>query len=442
MIYNVEKETMNQEDRVALQLESLQKTIKHVYENNTFHKNKLDEAGVKPENIKSLKDIEKLPFMKKSDLRDNYPKGLFAVPNEDIVRLHASSGTSGKPTIAAYTKNDIEMWAEVVARSIAAAGGEKQGTMHNAYGYGLFTGGLGIHHGGEKLGITTIPVSTGNTARQILVINDLKPDIICATPSYALHLADVMEAEGINPRETSLKYGIFGAEAWSEEMRSLVEERLNIKAVDIYGLSEVVGPGVSVECVEAQDGLHVQEDHFYPEIIDSETLEVLPDGEYGELVFTSLTKEAFPVIRYRTGDISAIQRGKCKCGRTTVRMSRAKGRVDDMLIIKGVNVFPSEVERSLLQISELTPNYQLHLTRSGYVDSVELQVEICEEIYEKTNRLLTDELIHDVKKRAQTVIRNECLINLNIEIVKPKALPRSEGKAIRVVDKRNENAMN
>lgn len=441
MIYNVERETMSQEDRVALQLESLQKTVKHVYENNTFHKNKLDEAGIKPENIKSLKDIEKLPFMKKSDLRDNYPKGLFAVPNEDIVRLHASSGTSGKPTIAAYTKNDIEMWAEVVARSIAAAGGEKQGIMHNAYGYGLFTGGLGIHHGGEKLGITTIPVSTGNTARQILVINDLKPDIICATPSYALHLADVMEAEGINPRETSLKYGIFGAEAWSEEMRSLIEERLNIKAVDIYGLSEVVGPGVSIECVEAQDGLHVQEDHFYPEIIDPDTLEVLPDGEYGELVFTSLTKEAFPVIRYRTGDISAIQRSTCECGRTTVRMSRAKGRVDDMLIIKGVNVFPSEVERSLLQISELTPNYQLHLTRSGYVDSVELQVEICEEIYEKTSRSLTDQLIHDIKKRAQTVIRNECLININIEIVKPQALPRSEGKAIRVVDKRKESAM-
>lgn len=440
MIYNEEMETMNQKDREEVQLERLKNTLHRVYENNDFYRNSLDEAGIKLEDVTELTDIEKLPFIQKSDLRDNYPDGLFAAPKEEFVRLHASSGTSGKPTIAAYTKNDIDMWAEVVARSIAAAGGEKNGTLHNAYGYGLFTGGLGIHHGGEKLGITTIPVSTGNTARQILMIQDLKPDIICATPSYAVHLAEVMEAQGIDPRKTSLKYGIFGAEAWSEEMRKVLEEKLGLKAVDIYGLSEVVGPGVSIECVEAQDGLHVQEDHFYVEVIDPDTLEVLPEGEYGELVFTSLTKEAFPVIRYRTGDIASIRRGTCKCGRTTVRMSRPKGRVDDMLIIKGVNVFPSEVERSLLQISEMSPNYQLYLSKDGHVDYVELQVEICEDVFSQTNQSLTNSRIEEVRKRAQKIIQNECLINININILEPRTLPRSEGKAIRIIDERMQAA--
>src|SRR5699024_1024163 len=436
MIYNEERETMNQAEREELQLRFLTNTLHRVYENNDFYRKSLDDAGIKPDDITSIKDIEKLPFIQKKDLRDNYPDGLFAAPQEEIVRLHASSGTSGKPTIAAYTRNDIDMWAEVVARSIAAAGGTKHGVLHNAYGYGLFTGGLGLHHGGEKLGISTVPVSTGNTARQILMIQDLKPDLICSTPSYALHLAEVMEAQGIDPKKTSLKYGIFGAEAWSEEMRDMLEEKFDIKAVDIYGLSEVVGPGVAVECIEAQDGLHVQEDHFYVEVIDPETLEVLPEGEYGELVFTSLTKEAFPVIRYRTGDIAAIDRGTCKCGRTTVRMSRTKGRVDDMLIIKGVNVFPSEIERSLLQVNELTPNYQLHLSKDGHGDHVELRVELDETIFDELGRSLTHRRVQELTKRAQTLIRNECLINININILEPKALPRSEGKAIRVIDER------
>ena len=440
MIFNKERETMSEVEREALQLHLLKNTLERVYENNVYYKNAMDNVGVKPEDVTSLTDIQKLPFLTKKDLRDNYPTGLFAAPQEEIVRFHASSGTSGKPTIAAYTKNDIDMWAEVIARSIVAAGGRKSGIMHNAYGYGLFTGGLGLHHGGEKLGITTIPVSTGNTARQILVIQDMKPDVICATPSYALHLAEVMEAKGLDPRDTSLKYGIFGAETWSEEIRALLEEKFAIKAVDIYGLSEVVGPGVAIECIEAQDGLHIQEDHFFVEVIDPDTLEVLPDGEYGELVFTSLTKEAFPVIRYRTGDISAIKRGTCECGRTTVRMSRTKGRVDDMLIIKGVNVFPSEVERSLLQVSELSPNYQLHLSKNGHVDHVELRVEICDEVYRKTNQSLADERIHEVKRKVQTVIRNECLINIHVNIVEPKTLPRSEGKAVRIIDERMQTA--
>lgn len=436
MIYNLKRETMHKEERETLQLRLLRKTLERVYENNAFYKKTFDDAGVKIEDIKTIDDIRRLPFLTKQDIRDNYPDGLFSASKDEIVRYHASSGTSGKPTVVAYTKNDIEVWSELVARSITAAGGRRDGVLHNAYGYGLFTGGLGLHHGGEKLGITTIPVSTGNTSRQILVINDLKPDIICSTPSYALHLAEVMEAEGIDPRTTSLKYGIFGAEAWSESMRQLIEDKFDIKAVDIYGLSEVIGPGVSIECVEAQDGLHIHEDHFLVEVIDPDTLEVLPEGEYGELVFTSLTKEAFPVIRYRTGDIAAIYREPCVCGRTTIRMTRTKGRIDDMLIIKGVNVFPSEVERSLLKISELTPNYQLQISKDGYVDNVELQVEISEDIYERINRSLSNQFIEKIKKRAQTIIRNDCLINIGIRILAPNTLERSQGKATRIIDKR------
>lgn len=438
MIFNRERETMSQGDREALQLRQLQTTLERVYENNSYYKKTLDEANVKPSDIKSLDDIRRLPFLTKSILRENYPTGLFAAPQSEIVRYHASSGTSGKPTLTAYTKNDIDVWAEVIARSIVAAGGRPSGILHNAYGYGLFTGGLGLHHGGEKLGITVIPVSTGNTSRQILVINDMQPDVICATPSYALHVAEVMEKQGIDPRKTSLKYGIFGAEAWSEGMRQELEERFDIKAVDIYGLSEVMGPGVSIECVEAQDGLHIQEDHFYVEVIDPDTLEPLPEGEYGELVFTSLTKEAFPVIRYRTGDIAAITREPCVCGRTTVRMSRPKGRVDDMLIIRGVNVFPSEVERSVLQVEELTPNYQLFVSRNGHVDDVELKVELSEEAFNKMNQTLDAETVQQIKKKAETVIRNECLIGIDVKVIEPGTLPRSEGKAVRVVDKRKQ----
>lgn len=437
MIYNPERETMGKVEKEALQLMLLKKTLNRAYYNNDYYKNAFDQALVHPDDITSLEDIQKLPFLTKKDLRDHYPTGLF-VKNVDIVRYHASSGTSGKPTITAYTKNDIDMWAECIARSIVAAGCKEKGILHNAYGYGLFTGGLGLHHGAEKLGITTIPVSTGNTARQILVINDLKPDILCSTPSYALYLAEEMERKGMDPSETSLKYGIFGAETWSEEMRQLLQEKLGIIAVDIYGLSEVVGPGVAIECAEAQDGLHIQEDYFYVEVIDPDTLEVLPEGEYGELVFTSLTKEAFPVIRYRSGDIASITREKCVCGRTTVRMSRPKGRVDDMLIIKGVNVFPSEVERSLLQVEELSPNYQLHLTKRGHIDHVELKVEVKEEFFKSVNHSLEDERIKEIERKLQTTIRNECLVNIDVNIVKPNTIPRSQGKAVRIIDERME----
>lgn len=436
MMFNKERESMPQEEREQLQLSLLQKTLDRLYNNNDYYKNLFNDMNLKVEDIQSLDDVQKLPFLTKEIIREQYPYGLFAAPQEDIIRLHASSGTSGKPTLTAYTRNDIEVWSEIIARSIVAAGGRKSGVLHNAYGYGLFTGGLGLHHGGEKLGITVIPVSTGNTSRQILVIEDMKPDVICATPSYALYLAEVMEKEGIDPRKTSLKYGIFGAEAWSEEMRVQLEERFDIKAVDIYGLSEVMGPGVSIECVEEQDGLHIQEDHFYVEVIDPDTQEPLPEGEYGELVFTSLTKEAFPVIRYRTGDIASITRKPCSCGRTTVRMSRPKGRVDDMLIIKGVNVFPSEVERSLLKVGEITPNYQLHVSRNGHVDDVELKVEISEEVYKEVNERLDDPRILDICRVAQAYIRDECLINIGITILEPGVLPRSQGKAIRVIDER------
>lgn len=435
MYFNEEMETMVIHNRKQLQLDRLKATVHRVY-NNEFYRGLFMKKGVRPEDIQTLEDIGKLPFLTKEHIREQYPKGLICVGEEDVVRYHASSGTSGKPTITAYTQNDIDAWADMIARSIMSAGGRKQDVLHNAYGYGLFTGGIGVHTGAEKLGISVIPVSTGNTSRQIMMIQDLQPSVIAATPSYMLHLGEVMEKEGIDPRSTSLKYGIFGAEAWSEEMRKQIEERFALKAVDIYGLSEVMGPGVAIECVEEQNGLHIQEDHFYVEVIDTETQEVLPDGEYGELVFTSLTKEAFPVIRYRTGDIASLKRGTCSCGRTTVKMSRPKGRVDDMLIIKGVNVFPSEVELSLLKVQELSPNYQLHVTRNGYVDDVELNVEITPELYKRINENINCEKVVKIIKLAERKIRNDCLINIKINVLKPGTLERSEGKAIRVVDKR------
>lgn len=439
MIFNKEIETLERSEMDTLQLSRLQETVERVYQNVEFYKKKFDELHLKPNDIKSIEDIKKLPFTVKSDLRDHYPYGLFATPMEDIIRLHASSGTSGKPTVVAYTENDIDNWAEIVARSITAAGGSQNEVMHNAYGYGLFTGGLGLHDGGEKLGITTVPVSGGNTNRQILLLEDLKPQVICSTPSYALHIAEVMEEQGKDPRKTNLKYGIFGSEPWSEEMRNTLEEKFDIKAVDIYGLSEVVGPGVAIECHEEQDGLHIQEDHFFVEVIDPDTLETVPDGEEGELVFTSLTKEAFPVIRYRTGDIATITRKKCNCGRTTVRMSRVKGRIDDMLIIRGVNVFPFEMERSLLQMKALSPHYQIHLKKDGAMDAVELQVELSEPTFHQYKQDINHENIGNLKDYIQSTIKDECLVSVDVTILPPKSIPRSEGKAVRVVDQRTEH---
>ncbi|HLR67962.1 MAG TPA: phenylacetate--CoA ligase PaaK [Virgibacillus sp.] len=437
MIFNEKLETLERSQMEELQLNQLQKTVERAYNHVAFYKDKFDELGITPKDIQSLEDVRKLPFTIKKDLRANYPYGLFASPMEDIIRLHASSGTSGKPTVVGYTRNDIDNWGEIVARSITAAGGGKGDIMHNAYGYGLFTGGLGLHTGGEKLGIATVPVSGGNTHRQIMLIEDFQPRVICSTPTYALHIAEVMEEQGKDPRETSLKYGIFGSEPWSEEMRKTLEDTFDIKAVDIYGLSEVVGPGVAIECHEEQNGLHIQEDHFFVEVIDPDTLEPLPDGEEGELVFTSLTKEALPVIRYRTGDLASITREKCKCGRTTVRMSRIKGRLDDMIIVRGVNVFPSEMERSLLQVSDLAPHYQVYLKRNGTMDTVELHVELTEDYYLECSQDLGHNNVDKLKKQIKTLIKEECLVSIDVNIKAPKSIPRSEGKAVRVVDERN-----
>lgn len=436
MIFNREMETMAREEMEALQLKRLQDTVRSVYNAVPFYRDKLEQQGIQPESIQAVKDIRRLPFTVKKDLRDHYPFGLLAVDKSKVVRLHASSGTSGKPTVVGYTRADIDNWAEMVARAIAAAGGRPGEVLHNAYGYGLFTGGLGLHYGSEKLGMATVPVSGGNTERQILLIEDFKPTVICGTPSYILNIVETMARMGKDPRKTSLKYGIFGAESWSQEMRRELEQRLNIKAVDIYGLSEVMGPGVSIECHEAQDGLHVMDDHFYVEVIDPITLEPVPDGEIGELVFTSLTKEAMPLIRYRTGDVASITREPCACGRTTTRMSRVKGRIDDMLIIRGVNVFPSEIESHLLQIEELEPHYQLILTRNGPLDEVALNTEISEEVYTAFERNLSHAKILELSERLARLLKDKCLVTIHVNILAPGSIPRSEGKAVRVVDRR------
>ncbi len=432
ILHEIETASRNEIEKV--QLANLQETVVNVYNNVAFYKKAFDDLQVSPKDIQSLRDIMRLPFTVKKDLRNHYPFGLFAVDQNKLVRVHASSGTSGKPTVVGYTKTDIKNWAEIVARAIVIAGGEPGGFLHNAYGYGLFTGGLGLHYGSEELGMVTVPVSGGNTDRQINLIMDFKPLVICATPSYILNIAERMIELGIDPRGTSLKFGIFGAEPWSEEMRQTIEEKMGIKACDIYGLSEVIGPGVSVECHEAQDGLHIAEDHFLVEVIDPDTLEPLPEGETGELVFTSLTKEAFPVIRYRTGDIASITKKKCKCGRTTIRMSRVKGRIDDMLIIRGVNVFPSEIEHFLLAIDGIVPHYQLHLDKKGTLLNVELQVEIDEFFYHNVGGDMEHQEIGKLKRTIQNVMKSNCLVSMDVKVHAPKMIPRSEGKAVRVVD--------
>ena len=433
-----EEEVMSRSEMETLQLSRLKETVERVYNKVPFYQKKFKERNITVESIQSLEDLKKLPFTKKKDLRDHYPYNLFAVHMKEIVRIHASSGTSGKPTVVAYTQNDIGHWSDIVARAIAIAGGDPDGIFHNAYGYGLFTGGLGLHYGAERLGMATVPVSGGNTDRQITVIEDFKPTVIAGTPSYVLKMAEEMVQHGKNPKETSLQFGIFGAEPWSEEMRRILEETYGIKACDIYGLSEVMGPGIAMECHEAQDGLHIAEDHFIVEVINPDTLEVVPDGEEGELVFTSLTKEAFPVIRYRTGDIASITREKCKCGRTTTKMSRVKGRIDDMLIIRGVNVFPSEIEHYLIQLEELSPHYQVYLHQRGSLDIVELHVEINDEMDKQINGNMEHEYISKIKKTVQHSMKNHCLVSMDVKVLPPKSIPRSEGKAIRVIDCRKE----
>jgi phenylacetate-CoA ligase len=431
MIWNEEYETLSREKLEVLQLRRLQDLVERVYFRVKPYRDMMDEAGVKPEDIKTLADINKLPFTTKDFLRDNYPFGLFTVPLEQVVRVHASSGTTGKPTVVGYTKRDIETWAEVMARSLACAGVQRQDVVHNAYGYGLFTGGLGAHYGAEKLGATVIPISGGQTKRQILIMQDFGSTVLLSTPSYALNMADAMADMGVDATSLKLRVGIFGAEPWSENMREEVEKKLGLKAIDIYGLSEIIGPGVSMECIEAQHGLHIFEDHFLPEIIDPDTGEVLPMGETGELVFTTLTKEAFPIIRYRTKDITRLIKEPCICGRNFVRMEKISGRTDDMLIIRGVNVFPTQVEHVLVGIEGVEPHYQIIVNREGSLDTMEVQVEVSEKIF-------SDEIknLENLSKRIQAEIKDLIGSSCKVTLVEPKTIQRSEGKAKRVIDNR------
>jgi len=431
MIYNEEFETLPREALEALQLKRLQQVASRVYHTVGFYRKAFDKAGVSPDDIKSLDDLKRLPFTCKQDLRDNYPFGLFTVPMTNIVRVHASSGTTGKPTVVGYTKRDIGTWAELMARSFAAAGLTKNDIIHNAYGYGLFTGGLGAHYGAEKLGASVIPMSGGSTKKQILLLQDFGPTAICCTPSYLLFLAEAGKEMGVDMKSLKLRIGILGAEPWSQKMRAQIEETLDITALDIYGLSEIMGPGVGIECIEGRCGLHIFEDHFIVEVIDPVTGEVLPYGEKGELVFTTITKEAFPLIRYRTKDISRLMPEICKCGRTFVRMERVSGRSDDMLIIRGVNVFPSQIESVLMDIEGLKPHYQLIVDREGSMDTLEVRVEVSEKVFSDEIRQL-----QKLEKRITKDIKDYLGVTTKVKLVEPKSLERFEGKAQRVVDKR------
>lgn len=409
----------------ALQLERMQKSLHHAYENSPHYRKAFDAHGVHPSELKELSDLAKFPFTTKQDLRENYPFGMFATPMDDIVRVHASSGTTGKPTVVGYTQNDIDTWANVVARSIRAAGGRRKDLVHVAYGYGLFTGGLGAHYGAERLGCTVIPMSGGQTEKQVQLIQDFNPNIIMVTPSYMLNIADEMERQGIDPHKLNLRLGIFGAEPWTGSMREELEQRLGIDAIDIYGLSEVMGPGVAMECAETKDGPTIWEDHFYPEIINPETGEVVPDGEEGELVFTSLSKEALPIIRYRTRDLTRLLPGTA---RTMRRMDRITGRSDDMLIIRGVNVFPTQIEEQIIGTTGLAPHYMIEVNRDGNLDTMSVQVESQENMDDAQKQRTSKELQHHIKSIVG--------VSTRIEIVPPGSVPRSEGKAKRVIDHR------
>jgi len=431
MIWNDDFETLPREAIESLQLRRLQQTVERVYATVPFYREVFDRIGVKPKDIKRLEDLQRLPFTLKKDMRDNYPYGLFAVPLEQIVRIHASSGTTGKPTVVGYTKRDIETWTELMARSFFAAGAHKGDVIHNAYGYGLFTGGLGAHYGAERIGASVIPMSGGNTKKQLMIMKDFGSTVLTCTPSYSLFLAEVAAEEGIDIRKLKLKVGILGAEPWSEKMRQEIESKLGIKAIDIYGLSEILGPGVGIECIEAQNGLHVWEDHFLLEIIDPDTQEVLPDGEKGELVITTITKEGIPLIRYRTRDITRLTREPCICGRTHARIDRLSGRSDDMLIIRGVNVFPSQIESVLFNIKGIEPHYQLLVDRDGTLDTLEVLVEVDEQTFSDEVRKL-QQLSGTIQKQIKELLGVTCKVRL----VEPKTLARSEGKAQRVIDNR------
>ena len=409
----------------GLQLQRLKWSVKHAWENVAPYRSKCEEAGVGPSDLDSLDDLAKFPFTVKDDLRQSYPFGMFAVPQKDVVRVHASSGTTGKPTVVGYTRNDIDMWATVVARSIRASGGGPGDKVHVAYGYGLFTGGLGAHYGAEKLGAMVVPMSGGQTPKQVQLITDFEPDIIMVTPSYMLNIADEFERQGLNPADSSLKVGIFGAEPWGDAMRQELEQRCGLDAVDIYGLSEVIGPGVANECIETKDGPTIWEDHFYPEIINPKTGEPVADGEMGELVFTSLTKEALPIIRYRTRDLTRLLPGTA---RTMRRMDKITGRSDDMLIIRGVNVFPTQIEERVLAVSALAPHYQIRVSRDGQLDVFSVQVEKTTEAAGADSAAIAAELRKSIKDYVG--------VSASIEVCEPGEVARSEGKAVRVVDER------
>lgn len=428
--WNAEIETMDVEALRKLQGERLKATIERVYRNVPYYAEKMKRAGVTPDDINGIEDLKKLPFTYKTDLRDNYPFGTFAVPMEQVVRVHASSGTTGKMTVVGYTENDIGTWSECMARSLTNVGVTSKDIVHVAYGYGLFTGGLGLHYGAEKVGATVIPVSGGNTRRQVELLRDFKATVLCCTPSYALYIADEMAEMGVKKEDLHLRLGIFGAEPWTEEMRQQIEERLGLKAYDIYGLSEIIGPGVAMEC-EEKNGLHIMADHFIPEIIDPVTEEVLPPGSKGELVFTCITKEALPLIRYRTRDLTILDWHKCACGRTSPRMFKVTGRSDDMLIIRGVNVFPSQVESVLLKYSEVEPHYQIIVDRKDNLDVMEIQIEV-------TNGLFSDEVrkLEALERRIREDIESTLGISAKVRLVEHKTIQRSEGKAKRVIDRR------
>lgn len=431
MYWNQEAECMSRDRLQELQLRRLKKTLDRVYNNVPHYRRAFQAKGFEPGDLKGLGDLAGLPFTVKQDFRDNYPFGLFTVPQNEIVRFHASSGTTGKPTVVGYTRDDLDTWSELMARSLVCAGTTRNSVVQNAYGYGLFTGGLGVHYGAERVGAAIIPISGGNTQRQVMLMKDFGTDILTCTPSYALFISEVIQEMGLDLSEFKLRAGIFGAEPWSENMRQQIETRLRINAVDIYGLSEIIGPGVSIEC-EEKCGLHIFEDHFIAEIIDTDTGEVLPYGEKGELVLTTITKEALPVIRYRTRDITTLHVESCLCGRTHVRMEKVTGRSDDMIIIRGVNVFPSQVESVLLEVGETEPHYQLVVTREGHLDNLEIQVEVSERMFsDKVKRL--EELEEKIRFHIELILG----IAAKIRLVEPKTIPRSEGKAQRVIDKRN-----
>jgi phenylacetate-CoA ligase len=430
MIWNKEAECMSDDDRKDLQLKRLKSAVKNAYDNVPYYRKRFNELNITPDDINTLKDIEKLPFTTKDDLRDAYPFEMFAVPRKQIVEVHTSSGTTGKPTVSGYTRGDIEIWSEVMARGLSMAGVTDEDIIQNTHGYGLFTGGFGVHYGAQKIGATVIPISTGQTKRQIEIMQDFGTTVMIFTPSYGLYLAEELEEEGVDIKDLDFKAIGFGAEMWTEEMRQEIEKRFNAPAYNIYGLTEIMGPGVGLEC-SVQDGLHLFEDHFYPEIIDSETLETLPEGNRGELVLTTLTREGTPLIRFRTKDITLLKRGKCGCGRNLVKMDRVTGRTDDMLKIRGVSVFPSQIEKALLRIDGLEPHYQIIVTRPHLMDELEVRVEASEGLFSDKIKELVG-----IRLRLENYIHDEIGLRVKVTLIEPKTLPRSQGKAIRVIDKR------